>query len=309
MLNCIINILSADQAWSIMSDKPSLLSLPVEIRLQIYSYLDREFIIEYPLSEPYGSQTSFILTCRQLRYEMQHDFFRNNTFAIIFKSKLRMGSTKQPFFKEIHAMAGKVTTIDDLQLPMFHVQRTRRLFDILTLGPNGQQKSTDLRPFDKCSALGNGLAMIEDLQLHMLHWHLHATHPMEHHDMLPEYFGNCKEQLNVVLEALVVLKDMKGPLALKKLTVVDYAPYGRRAWGCATGCLRTKKILKAKLADAYWPVLTQAAATLGISMSNVKVVFNKFPEIDRRMKAFELPAARNGASTKAATREDAGTEA
>lgn len=262
-----------------MPDKPSLLSLPVEIRLQIYSCLDHDDSpIEYPLSKPYGSQASFILTCRQLRYEMQHDFFSNNVFAIRFNSDMRMGSTKHPFFKAVHAMAGKLRRIDDLQLPMFHVQRTGRLFDIPTLEPDGQQKSTDLRPFDKCSALGDDLEMIENLQLHVFHWRLHATHPMEFYDMLPEYFGNCKEQLNVVLEALVVLKNMKGPLGLKKLTVMDYVPYRRGAWGCATGRLRAMGNLKAQLADAYWPVLTRAAATLGISISNVKVIFIDFPE-------------------------------
>ncbi len=208
-----------------MSDKPSLLSLPVEIRLQIYSYLDHDDCpIEYPLSEPHGSQASFILTCRQLRYEMHHDFFSKNVFAVRFNSDMPTGSTKHPFFKEVHAMAGKFRRFDDLQLPMFHVQRTGLLSDMPTLERDGQRESTDLRPFERCSALGDGLEIIENLQLHVFHWRLQPLRPTAISDMLPEYIGNCKEQLNAVLEALVRLKAMKGPLGLRKLTVVDYVP-------------------------------------------------------------------------------------
>ena len=42
----------------------------------------------------------------------------------------------------------------------------------------------------------------------------------------------------------------------------------------------TKKELKGLLADAYWPALTQAAATLGIGIENVKIDFDHFPVFD-----------------------------
>ena len=287
-----------------MSDKPSLLSLPVEIRLQIYSHLDHDDSpIDYPLSEPHGSQASFILTCRQLRYEMQHDFFSKNIFAIRFNCDMGMSSTKNPFFKAVHAMAGKFRRIDDFQLPIFHVQRIGRLFDIPTLEHDERQEPTDLRPFARGSALGDGLEMIENLELHVLHWRLDEIHHMAF-DNIREYVGNCKEQLNVVLEALVVFKNMKGTLGLKKLTVVDNVPCNIWERGYGTSIFMTEACLKAMLADAYWPLLTQAAATLGISIENIKVIFDTFPESDCRMKGFELPATRCGASTKAATRED-----
>ena len=282
---------------------PSLLSLPVEIRLQIYSYLDHDDSpIDFPLSEPHGSQASFILTCRQLRYEMEHDFFSNNVFAIRYNSDMQMGSTTRPFFKAIHAMAGRFRRTDDLQLPISHVQRTGRLLDISTLEPDGQQECTDLRAFDKFSALGDDLKMIENLQLHVLHWRFDAIGRRASYD---EYIGNCIEQLNVVLEALVAFKNMKGTLGLKKLTVVDNVPRNKLRVTCGTMLVRQKRNLKARLADAYWPLLKQAAATLGISIENVEVDFHSFPETDCRMKAFELPATQCGASTKAAAREDA----
>ena len=281
-----------------MSDRPSLLSLPVEIRLHIYSYLENDYSpIEYPLSEPHGSQASYLLTCRQLRYEIQHDFFSNNVFAINFNSDMRMGSTEKPFFKTLAAMAGKSEKIDDLRLPKFHVQKTGLLVDT-TLVPEGQQESTGLRAFDSFSTLCNDLKMIENLQIHVLHAGSLVIVPWRYPDTLPEYIGNCKEQLNVVLEALVVLKNMKGPLGLTKLTVVDNVPYKRQGGPCATGLVRTTQRMKVEFADAYWPLLTQAAATLGISIENVKVIFKRFPEADSPMTPLELPARRNKALPK-----------
>ncbi|KAK0509683.1 hypothetical protein JMJ35_008077 [Cladonia borealis] len=250
-----------------MSDKRSLLSLPVEIRLQIYSCLDHDDSpIVYPLSEPHGSQASYLLTCRQLRYEIQHDFFSNNVFAITFNPDTRTGSNKHPFLKVVHAMAGKFRRDDDLQLP--------------TLGPDGQQESTDPRAFDRFSALGDDLKMIANLQLHVLHWHLRAVNLFAFYDMLPEYVDKCKEQLNLVLEALVGLQNMKGPLGLTKLTVVDNMPCKEPGWSRATGHHRAMAKVQAKLLDAYLPLLTQASVTLGISIENVKYDFHTFHVIE-----------------------------
>ena len=95
----------------------------------------------------------------------------------------------------------------------------------------------------------------------------------------------------------MVLKNMKGPMVLTKLTVVDNVPY-RHGGPCATGLVRTKQRMKVEFADAYWPLLTQAAATLGISIENVKVVFHHFPETDSPMTPSELPARRNNALPK-----------
>ena len=221
-----------------MSDKSSLLSLPVEIKLQIFSYLDCDpSPIEYPLAEPLCSQASFILTCRQLHYELQHEFFSKNVFAIRFNS-------------------------------------------------DGQMRFTDLRPFNGCSALSEDITKIEDLQLHVLHRRLYAIHPltlrkmlrpMALPNMLPDYISKCKEQLEVVLEALARAKSMKGLLGLKKLTVVDNVPYMKRPRPLWALCDSTRKELKVLLADAYWPILTQAAVTLGISIENVKINFDSFP--------------------------------
>ena len=280
-----------------MSDKPSLLSLPVEIRLQIYSCLDHDDTpIVYPLSELSGSQASYLLTCRQLRYEVHHDFFSNNVFAIGFKSDMRMGSTEHPFFKALHAMAGKSGRIDDLQLPTSHVPKTGFLAAAwrplpclvdTTLVSDGQQESTYMRAFDSFS---NDLKLIEDLQIHVLHAGSLLIVPWMYLNTLPKYIGDCKEQLNVVLEALVVLKNVKGPLGLTKLTVVDNVPYKRQEGGCGTGLLNSEIEMETKFADAYWPLLTEAAATLGLSIENVKVAFNSFPEGDSPMLPFELPA-------------------
>ena len=278
-----------------MSDRPTLLSLPVEIRLHIYSYLENDDSpIEYPLSEPHGSQASYLLACRQLRYEIQHDFFSNNVFAIKFKSDMRMGSTEKPFFKTLAAMAGKSEKIDDLRLPKFHIQKTGLLVDT-TLVPEGQQESTDLRAFDSFSTLCNDLKMIENLQIHVLHAGSLVIVPWTYPNTLREHIGNCKEQLNVVLEALVVLKNIKGPLGLTKLTVVDNVPYKRQGGWCGTGLVSIIQRMKADFADAYWPLLTQAAATIGISIENVKVWFNNYLETDSPKTPFELPARRNKA--------------
>ena len=281
-----------------MSDKPSLLSLPVEIRLQIYSCLDHDDTpIVYPLSELSGSQASYLLTCRQLRYEVHHDFFSNNVFAIGFKSDMRMGFTEHPFFKALHAMAGKFGRIDDLQLPTSHVPKTGFLAAAsrplpclvdTTLVSDGQQESTDMRAFDSFS---NDLKLIENLQIHVLHAGSLLIVPWTLPDTLPKYIGDCKEQLNVVLEALVVLKNVKGPLGLTKLTVVDNVPYKRQEEGaCGTGLVNSEWRIERAFTDTYWPLLTQAAAILGLSIENVKVVFNSFPEGDSPMPPFELPA-------------------
>ncbi len=61
------------------------------------------------------------------------------------------------------------------------------------------------------------------------------------------------------------------------------------------------RILQAMLADAYWPVLTQAAATLGISIKDVKVRSCYF--FEDRLSSKRLTEA----STEAVTREDAET--
>ena len=185
-----------------------------------------------------------------------------------------MASTKHTTFEAGDAKTG--SSLEDLQLPMFHVQRTARLFDIPTLEHGGKQEPTDLWPFHRFSALGDDLKMIKNLQLHMLHWRLGATQPRAFYDMLPAYVDKCKEHLNVVLEALVVLQKMKEPLGLTKLTVVDKVPYRIRGWGCTTGRLRTMANIKAMFLNAYWPLLTQAAATLGISIENVKVDYKTF---------------------------------
>ena len=134
-----------------------------------------------------------------------------------------------------------------------------------------------MRAFDSFSTLVNDLKMIGNLQIHVHHAGSLVIVPWTYPDMLPEYIGNCKEQLNVMLEVLVVLKNMKGPLGLTRLTVVDNVPCTRQGGGCATGLVSTQHRIKAMFADAYWPLLTQATATLGISIENVKVVFNSFP--------------------------------
>ena len=264
----IISTILVDQASCIMLDKPSLLSLPVEIRLQVYSYLDHhDSPIVYPLSEPHGSQASYLLTCRQLRYEIQHDFFSNNVFAITFNPDTRTGSNKHPFAKVVHAMAGQFDRDDDFQLP--------------TLGPDGQQESTDLRAFNRFSALGDDLKMMANLQLHVLHWHLCAVNPFAFNAMLPEYVDKCKEQLNLMLEALVGLQNMKGPLGLTKLTVVDNVPCKEHGWSCATGRHPAMEKVQARLLHAYLPLLKQASVTLGISIENVKYDFHTFHVIGR----------------------------
>lgn len=271
-MNCIIDILSADQASSTMSDKPRLLSLPVELRLQIYSHLETPpSPIEYPLAEPHSSQASFILTCRQLRYELQHDFFSNNVFAIRFNSDGHMSSTKHPTSEEFDTLNSEFRRTDN------NLPRDDSDFEhgVPMLKPYGKQRFTDLRPFDRCSALSEDLTKIEDLQLHVLHRHLYGIHPVSLNrilrppDMLPDYPSKCKEQLKVVLEALVRAKSMKGPLGLKKLTIVDNVPY------ISLYEIRFKE-LRELLADAYRPVLRQAAATLGISIGNVKIEFDPF---------------------------------
>ena len=134
-----------------------------------------------------------------------------------------------------------------------------------------------MRAFDSFSTLGNDLKMIENLQIHVHHAGSLVIVPWTYPDTLPKYIGNCKEQLNVVLEALVVLNNMKGPLELTKLTVVDNVPYIRQGGGCATGLVSTQHRMKVMFADAYWPLLGQATATLGTSIENVKVAFNSFP--------------------------------
>ncbi len=282
-----------------MSDKPSLLSLPMEIRLRIYSYLDHDDSpIEYPLSKPYCSQISFILTCRQLRYEMQHDFFSNNVFAIKY--------TKHPSLEELDVMTESLSKINSYKM---HSLRLGRLYDISPLESYLQQSFTDLRPFDRCNAICDNLKRIENLELHALHWRLYAIHGRAFTKVIDEYTIKCKEQLETLLEALVHSKHMKGPLELRTLTVVDHVPYTTRAWGGwgygTQSRLESMAKLKAKLAFVYEPVLTQAAATLGISIKNINVDFHSFPETDCRMKAFGLPATQDGASTEIATRNDA----
>ena len=257
-----------------MSDKPNLLSLPVEIKLQIYSYLDCDpSPIEYPLAEPLCSQASYILTCRQLRYELQHEFFSKNVFAIRFNSDGQMSSTKHPSLIEIDTLGLK--RIDNLQPLDFGFQ-----YDYDMLEPHGKQRITDLRPFDGCSALSEDITKIEDLQLHVLHRRLYAIHPITLYqmlrpmalpNMLPDYISKCKEQLEVVLEALARAKSMKGLLGLKKLTVVNNVPYIGQTRPLSALCDNTRKELKVLLADAYWPILAQAAATLGINIENVKI--------------------------------------
>ena len=263
-----------------MPDKPTLLSLPVEIRLQIYSYLDRDpYPIEFPLSEPHCSQASFILTCRQLRYELQHDFFTKNVFAIRFNSDGEMSSTKHPSLEEIDALSLEYKRFDNLQRFDFEFK-----YDLVVLEPYGKQRFTDLRPF----VGSEDLTQIEDLQLHILHRRFYGIHPTALYEMLrpmalpdwlPGYISKCKEELKVVLEALARAKSMKGRLGLKKLTVVDNVPRIRIKMR-STLHANTKKKLKGLLADAYWPVLTQAAATLGIGIENVKINFDHFPAFD-----------------------------
>ena len=237
-----------------------------------------------------GHPTSLPAASSATKYNMTY------VFAIKFNSDMRMGSTEHPFFKALHTMAGKSGKIDDLQLPTFHAQKTGLLVDT-TLVPEGQQESTDLRAFDSFSTLDNDLKMIENLQIHVLHAGSLVIVPWTYPDTLSEYIVNCKEQLNVVLEALMFLKNMKGPLGLTKLTVVDKVPY-KRPGACATGLVRAKQSMKAMFANAYWPLLTQAAATLGISLENFDVNFYAFPETDCPMRPLELAGRRNKALPK-----------
>lgn len=259
-----------------MSDKPRLLALPIEIRLQIYSYLDCDSSpIEYPLAEPHCSQASFMLTCLQLRHELQHDFFSNNVFAIRFSSDGHMRSTRNPTLDEINTITSEFRRVHNLQLHDTDFQ-----YDVPMLKPYGKQRFMGVRPFDACSALNEDLAKIEDLQLHFLHRRLYTVYPMalyqvlrpiELLDILRDYVSKCKEQLKMVLEALVRAKSMKGPWGLKKLIVLDDVPCIRRKRPWLAVAQYTRKDLKRLLADEYWPVLTQAAATLGISIENVKI--------------------------------------
>ena len=277
--------MSVDQASSTMSDKPRLLALPVEIRLQIYSYLDCDpSPIEYPLAEPYCSQVSFILTCRQFHHELQHDFFSNNVFAIRFNSDGHTSSTRHPTLEEINTITSEFRRIHNLGRPDIDFQD-----DVPMLKPYGKQRFTDVRPFDACSALSEDLAKIEDLQLHVLHRRLYTIYPMALYqvlrpikllDMLRDYVSKCKEQLKIALEALVRAKSRKGPWGLRKLTVVDNVPCIRRKRPWLALSENTRKDLKGLLADTYWPVLTQAAATLGISIENVKIYFDPFPAFE-----------------------------
>ena len=75
-------------------------------------------------------------------------------------------------------------------------------------------------------------------------------------------------------------KSMKGPWGLEKLTVVDNVPCMRRTRPWLALCEHTRKDLKRLLADAYWPLLTQATSKLGISIENVKIYFDPFPAFE-----------------------------
>ena len=260
-----------------MPDKPTLLSLPVEIKLQIYSYLVHDpSPIEFPLSEPLCSQASFILTCRQLRYELQHEFFSKNVFAIGFESDEQVSSTKHPSLEEINALSREYKRFETLRRVDFEFK-----YDSIVLESYGKQGFVNLRPLDSSV----DLTQIEDLQLHIFHRRFYKIHPTALDEMLssislpkwlPSYVSECKEELKVVLDALARAKSMKGRLGLKKLTVVDHMP----CESIATLHENTKKELKRLLADMYWPVLAQAAATLGIGIENVKIRLNYVSAFD-----------------------------
>ena len=265
-----------------MSDKPSLLSLPMEIRLQIYSYLDHDDSpIMYPLSGPYCSQASFILTCRQLRYEMQHDFFSHNVFAIRY--------TKLPSLEELDILTKSLSKIKN-----FDYRSTDSMFDISLLESYVKQSFTDVRPFDRCGVLSDDLKRIENIQLHAVHWRLYAINRAALYRLLPEYVSKCREQLEIVLEALVHSKNMKGPLGLRTLTVVDHVPCIPTRCGNHVRPRTMLGQLGARLAAAYEPVLTQAAATLGNNIKDVKVHLSFFTGKELVNESFRLASNTRG---------------
>jgi hypothetical protein len=76
---------------------PTLLSLPVELRLDMYQHLFRSTTIRHGFSDPASCRTSILRTCRQIHNEAK-PYLRNASFH--FRSTVAMLDTLMTFSRE-----------------------------------------------------------------------------------------------------------------------------------------------------------------------------------------------------------------